>query len=489
VTHPVPPGGSQPDQSSDAGRPPLTRREAREREARERGAEALRAGRPASGERAGETSHAATGPSQFDVESERPAARDDPAESAPDLEQSFWGSLGGDREPEEPETPRDHGRRSPNAWSSLDYPTHGKDSRPKREKKKRRWLTATIVSVVILALLGGAGVYVWNAFQPEVRKLLAMNEPNDYTGSGTTPVTISIHDGDNGSDIASTLAKAGVVKTSDAFYTLLLHTKPDPVFQPGVYRVKKQMSAKSALAALQDPKNKLQRTLTIPEGDTEAEILPALAKTTGVPLADLQAAAKPADFGLPAQAPNLEGFLFPATYTFDPGVDAKTVIKTLVDRSFQSLDAAGVPADKRYSTVVLASIVQKEAGSVDDMGKVARVFQNRLDQGMALQSDATVAYGAGVKTVFTTDAQREDAGNPYNTYAHDGLPVGPISNPGDDAIKAAMNPTPGPWLYFVTVDLKNGTTVFSETAEQHDQAVQQLQDWCNASAENDAYCQ
>jgi UPF0755 protein len=148
-----------------------------------------------------------------------------------------------------------------------------------------------------------------------------------------------------------------------------------------------------------------------------------------------------------------------------------------------------VPADKRYSTVVLASIVQKEAGSVDDMGKVARVFQNRLDQGMPLQSDATVAYGAGVKTVFTTDAQREDAGNPYNTYAHDGLPVGPISNPGDDAIKAALNPTPGPWLYFVTVDLKNGTTVFSETAEQHEQAVQQLQDWCNASAENDAYCQ
>lgn len=443
----------------DSDRPPLTRREAREREAREREAR------------------------------ERGAQEENP-ESESDLEGSFWSALGDDRTAGDGEAASSGGRRPPergetNAWSSLDYST---DARAPRPRKRRRWLVVTIVAVVILGLLGGAGAYVWSAFQPEVRKLLALNEPNDYTGSGTSPVDITIHDGDSGSDIASTLAKDGVVKTSDAFYTLLLHTKPDPVFQPGVYKVKKQMSAKAALAALQDPKNKLQRTLTIVEGDTEASILPALAKTTGLPLADLQAAAKPADFGLPAQAPNLDGFLFPATYTFDPGVDAKTVIKTLVDRSFQALDADGVPADKRYNTVILASIVQKEAGSVADMGKVARVFQNRLDQGMDLQSDATVAYGAGVKTVFTTDAQRADASNPYNTYVHQGLPVGPISNPGDDAIKAALNPTPGPWLYFVAVNLKTGETVFSETEQQHEQAVQQLQDWCNASPANDAYC-
>lgn len=459
MTQPHSPGTPSSGPELDSDRPPLTRREAREREAREREAR------------------------------ERGAQEENP-ESESDLEGSFWSALGDDRTAGDGEAASSGGRRPPergetNAWSSLDYPT---DARAPRPRKRRRWLVVTIVAVVILGLLGGAGAYVWSAFQPEVRKLLALNEPNDYTGSGTSPVDITIHDGDSGSDIASTLAKDGVVKTSDAFYTLLLHTKPDPVFQPGVYKVKKQMSAKAALAALQDPKNKLQRTLTIVEGDTEASILPALAKTTGLPLADLQAAAKPADFGLPAQAPNLDGFLFPATYTFDPGVDAKTVIKTLVDRSFQALDADGVPADKRYNTVILASIVQKEAGSVADMGKVARVFQNRLDQGMDLQSDATVAYGAGVKTVFTTDAQRADASNPYNTYVHQGLPVGPISNPGDDAIKAALNPTPGPWLYFVAVNLKTGETVFSETEQQHEQAVQQLQDWCNASPANDAYC-
>ncbi|GAB3387900.1 hypothetical protein GCM10027568_08240 [Humibacter soli] len=487
MTQPVPPGSPQPDPSLNGERPPMTRREARERA--ERAA-------------AGQTGPTPTAP----IEASSAAQTAEPADDN-GFQQSFWSSLEVQDEPQgapagrtaaDAREPVSTDTR-PHVWSSLEYPTDGKQGKrggrsgsdsggvPPR-KKKRRWLVVTIVVVVILGLFAGAGAYVWSAFQPEVRKLLALNEPNDYTGSGTTPVTITIKDGQNGGDVANTLQKAGVVKTYDAFYSLLLQTKPDPVFQPGVYQVKKEMSAKAALTALQDPKNKLERTLTIPEGDTEATILPALSKTTGIPLAELQAAAKPANFGLPAQAKNLDGFLFPATYTFDPGVDAKTVVKTLVDRAFQALDEDGVPADKRWNTVTLASVVQKEAGSVADMGKVARVFQNRLDQGMPLQSDATVAYGAGVKTVFTTDAERADANNLYNTYAHDGLPVGPISNPGDDAIKAAMNPTPGPWLYFVTVDLKNGTTVFSQTESEHEAAVQQLQDWCNASAANDAYC-
>ncbi|MEO8907499.1 MAG: endolytic transglycosylase MltG [Microbacteriaceae bacterium] len=372
-------------------------------------------------------------------------------------------------------------------WSHEEYPGQNKPAKP---KKRRRWLTVTIVIVVILGLFGGAGAYVWFTFQPQVLKVLSMNEPTDYAGQGTGSATISIKDGDIGSNVATTLYKAGVVKTSGAFYSLLLKTKPDPVFQPGVYTLKKQMSAKAALAALQDPKNKLERTVAIPEGTTEADILASVAKVTSIPLADLKtAAANPAPFGLPAEATSLEGFLFPATYTFDPGVSAHDVLKTMVDRSFTALDADGVPAAARWTTVVLASIVQKEAGpNPGDAGKVARVFQNRLDQGMLLQSDATVAYGAGVQRVFTTDAERADAANPYNTYVHQGLPVGPISNPGDVSIKAALSPTPGPWLFFVAVNLQTGETAFSTTITEHDAAVAQLQKWCNESAANDAYC-
>jgi len=370
------------------------------------------------------------------------------------------------------------------AWSPQEHQP------PRKPKKRRRWLKITIVVVVILGMFGAGGAYVWNTFQPQVLKLIAAGQPTDYPGDGSGSVTVTIKDGDIGSDVASTLHKAGVVKTTSAFYSLLLKTKPDPVFQPGVYRLKKQMSAKAALSALEDPKNKLTRTAAIPEGTTEKGVLASLSKATKIPVADLQAAAVPSAFGLPAQAKSLEGFLFPATYTFDPGISAHDAIKTLVDRGFKALDEDGVPVADRWRIITLASVVQAETGPTPgDMGKIARVFQNRLDQGMLLQSDATVKYGAGdTSGVLTSDAQREDASDPYNTYVHAGLPVGPIGNPGDEAIKAALNPTPGSWLYFVTVNLKTGETDFSTTLAEHDAAVQKLHDWCNASSANDEYC-
>ncbi|HWU45864.1 MAG TPA: endolytic transglycosylase MltG [Humibacter sp.] len=381
-----------------------------------------------------------------------------------------------------------HGHENPLAWH--EHAVVGSD-KPKKPRNRRRWLVALIVTVVVLGLLGGAGAFVWNTFQPQVEKLISMTQPTDYPGTGTGSVTVLIKAGDTGGDVATTLQKDGVTKTYDAFYKLLLAKNPAPVFQPGVYSLKKRMSAQAALSALQDPKNKLTRTVVIPEGTAEKSILASVAQATKIPLTELQkTAATPATFGVPAQAKTLEGFLFPATYTFDPGVSAHDAIKTMVDRSFQALDDAGVPVAQRWKTVVLASIVQKEAGpNQSDFGKIARVFQNRLDKGWRLQSDATVAYGTGkTNTVFTTQAERENASNPYNTYAHDGLPVGPIGNPGDVAIKAALHPTPGPWMYFVAVDLKTGETVFSTTAAEHDAAVAKLQRWCAASAANNAYC-
>ena len=137
----------------------------------------------------------------------------------------------------------------------------------------------------------------------------------------------------------------------------------------------------------------------------------------------------------------------------------------------------------------MAALVQREAGSTADMPKIARVFFNRIDKGMLLQSDATVAYGTGhTNTVWTTAAERADPNNLYNTYVHAGLPYGPIGNPGEDAIKAAIAPADGPWLYFVPINLQSGETVFSETLAQHNAAVAQLHAWCQASPENASYC-
>ena len=366
-----------------------------------------------------------------------------------------------------------HHHESPLAWRQQHYVSHQKP------RKKKRSLKPLWVTLLILVILGGLGGTAYAIFQPQVSKIIASFEPNDYKGAGTGEVLVTIKSGDTGSDIATTLQKAGVTKTFEAFYRLLLKQSPEPVFQPGAYRLARQMSAQAALSMLQDPKSRVDQTAVIPEGTAEKDILPLLADATKLPLADLQkAAADVGSYGVPAQAKTLEGFLFPATYKFTPGTSAHDVIKTLVDRSFTALDSAGVAPADRWKTVVLASIVQREAGLAPDYPKVSRVFLNRLAQGWKLQSDATVAYGTGhTNTVTTTDAERADASDLYNTYAHPGLPIGPISNPGDLAINAALHPATGTWMYFVTWNLKTGETIFSTTQAEHDAAVEKWHQW------------
>ncbi|MEO7720630.1 MAG: endolytic transglycosylase MltG [Pseudolysinimonas sp.] len=361
-------------------------------------------------------------------------------------------------------------------------------SQPLKKKRRLGWLWALLI---VFVLIGGGGVTGWVLFEPQIRHVLGWEAPIDYTTTGNgTKVTVVIQSGDIGSDVAKTLQQAGVTKTFTAFYALLLKN-PKVTFEPGSYSLQKQMSAASALAALQDPKNKVIHVAVIKEGISAQSAYVQLAAATGLPVADFQAAAKDyVALGVPAAAPSIEGYLFPATYTFDPGVTATQVLKQLVTTMMQHLDKAGVAPADQLKVLTLASIVQRESGpSVSDMHKIARVFQNRLDQGMRLQSDATVAYGTGhTDRVTTTDAERADASNKYNTYANDGLPVGPIGLPGDAAIDSALHPTAGPWLYFVAVNLKTGETVFSTTLAEHNAAVKQWQAWCRASPENAAYC-
>ena len=364
----------------------------------------------------------------------------------------------------------------------------GSTRRPLKKKRRLGWLWALLTVFVLLA---AGGVTGWVLFEPQIRHALGWQVPIDYTTTGNgTKVTVVIQSGDIGSNVAKTLQQAGVTKTFDAFYQLLLKN-PSVTFQPDSYSLQKQMSAASALAALKDPKNKVVHVAVIKEGISAQSAYVQLAAATGLPVVDFQAAAKNyVALGVPSDAPSIEGFLFPATYTFNPGVTATQVLQQLVTTMTQHLDKAGVAPADRLKVLTLASVVQRESGpSVSDMHKIARVFQNRLDQGMRLQSDATVAYGTGhTDRVTTTDAERGDAGNPYNTYAHNGLPVGPIGLPGDAAIDSALHPTAGPWLYFVAVNLKTGETVFSTTIAEHNAAVKQWQAWCHASTENAAYC-
>lgn len=376
-----------------------------------------------------------------------------------------------------PQTRAELRRREAGAHHVAD---HSADNSAPHEPRgpRRSWLRPVIVTVVVLGLIGGGGAFAYNAFASQITNFLAVPAADDFTGSGTGTVQFRIEDGDVGSTVGDKLAAAGIVKSSQTFYKLLLTQSPAPVFQVGTYTLASGMSAQAALSALENPASRVDYKVTIPEGNSASDIYTALAKATGLPITDFEAAGKNyAALGVPAEAPSIEGFLFPATYDFQPGQTATDMLQTMVSRMFQSLDAAGVAPADRFHVATLAALIQKEAGSAADMLKVSRVFTNRLNIGMNLESDATVAYGAGHSRVATTNAERQDASNKYNTYANPGLPIGPIGNPGDAAINAALHPADGPWLFFVTINLETGETVFSETIAEHEAAVLLLQKW------------
>src|SRR5690606_7535490 len=196
-----------------------------------------------------------------------------------------------------------------------------------------------------------------------------------------------------GAPISTALYEAGVTKTEDVFYDYLVDENIAVTFYPGVYPMQKKMTAEAALEVLRDPQNMLAKTVGISEGGTVESSLPVISESIDIPLEDLEAAvADPGAYGV--NADTLEGWLFPAVYTFDPEVTATQVIQRMVDRTRESLSAAGVPAADEQRILTIASIIQRE-GRTDDFAKVARVIQNRLDDGMKLQMDSTAQYGFG----------------------------------------------------------------------------------------------
>lgn len=356
----------------------------------------------------------------------------------------------------------------------------------KRQKRRGRWIGFGIV-VVVLGGIAAGGWYVWSTYEPQIRSVMGWQEPQDYeAGLSHGEALVTIAAGDTGGSVSKTLAAAGVTKTPNVFYDMLVSAGQNPTFYPGVYKLQKEMTAAAALKALQDPATKLQNSALLPEGLTEDQILKRVSDSLKMPLKDLQAAAKdPSKYGVKAKT--LEGWLFPAMYTFQPGATASDVIKAMVDRAVQSLDKAGVPVADRERILTIASIIQREARSTDDFYKVSRVIENRLqpnnsETGGKLQMDSTAQYGYNELhdgTASSSEAALKDP-NPWNTYVHPGLPVGPIASPGDLAIDAAMHPVDGPWFYFVTVNMDTGETVFSTTYAEQQKAVAQMREWCSA---------
>ncbi|MFF9815625.1 endolytic transglycosylase MltG [Streptomyces sp. NPDC014006] len=217
--------------------------------------------------------------------------------------------------------------------------------------------------------------------------------------------------------------------------------------------------------------------LVVPEGWRAAQVYDAVDKALALPPGTTRKSLAKAHLKLPSDAGgNPEGYLYPATYPLG-GKGTTTpeqLLATMVDTANRKFNGAPVAAGAQrnamnaYQAVTIASIVQAEAATKADMGKVARVVFNRLERGMPLQMDSTLNYGLGRSTLRTTTADTR-VDSPYNSYQRMGLPPTPIDNPGADAMQAAINPPPGDWLYFVTV--KPGDTRFTADYAEHQRNV------------------
>ncbi|MBO1766234.1 endolytic transglycosylase MltG [Allobranchiibius sp. GilTou38] len=363
-----------------------------------------------------------------------------------------------------------------------------REARPRRQPDDdgRRPAVRGCLALIVGALVIGAALIfaistLGSSFLPKFGGGGALaGGGGDYVGAGTGSVTITVAPGDSGTAIGETLQKAGVVKSASSFTALAANNSKFAALQPGTYRLRRHMSSADALDVLLDPKAKVSGGVTIPEGLWATEIYSRLSQATKVPLADYTKVPV-ASLGLPAAARGrVEGYLFPSTYDFPKGASAQTQLQAMVTRFKQEVASLGIPQSRLAKVTIVASLVEAEASRAQDGPKVARVVDNRIARGMPLQLDSTVNYLLHRRGKVTTSNGERDSSSPYNTYRSAGLPPGPIDNPGLASLRAAYQPAAGPWLYFVTVNLATGETVFASDSTGHAAAVRRFQAWCTA---------
>ncbi|MBV9023854.1 MAG: endolytic transglycosylase MltG [Streptomycetaceae bacterium] len=341
---------------------------------------------------------------------------------------------------------------------------HGADRPGKKKKKKRRSGCAILCAFVVFAGAVAGGGYVGYRYYENHIAVVP-----DYVGDGTGSVTLTIPDGATLSQIGNILKQNGVVKSVDAFTAAAGSTG----IQGGSYTLRQHMSAAAAVALMSSPS--AQNALVIPEGRRATQVYAALDKYLGLASGTTANATKSFDLGLPPYANgNPEGFLFPSRYSISKSSKPADALAQMIRQAQTEFAADNLSAQAQaigrtpYEIIIIASLIQAEAHQAQDFGKVSRVIYNRLQQQMALGLDSTINYAKGRSTLLTTTADTHYP-SPYNTYLHKGLPPGPIDNPGHQAIEAALNPTPGNWLYFVTV--KPGDTRFTDSAAVQQQNV------------------
>lgn len=298
-----------------------------------------------------------------------------------------------------------------------------------------------------------------------------------HSGENTSK-TVTLKRGLTFRQIAQTLEREEIIHGVNRFILLGRFVNAEPKIKAGEYDFEFPTSHWTVLKKITEGRVKTY-TVTIPEGYTLFQIGDLLERHGIVSKeAFLRQASSPATLSnYQIEGPNLEGYLFPDTYTWSKDMDPEAVIRFFIDRFRQAYtpemtNRASEMGLSQREAITIASIVEKETPDARERPLVSAVIHNRLKKGIPLQSDPTVIYGI---PDFNGNLTREDLRRytAYNTYVIRGLPPGPISNPGISSIKAALSPAPVDYLYFVSKN--DGTHHFSSTLEEHNAAVDRYQ--------------
>lgn len=343
-------------------------------------------------------------------------------------------------------------------------------------QKIRRGGRKIILQLLVLLIVVGAGFASY--------AYVKIHRP---TSSVSTPVTFSVPKGASTRQVGNEMKEKDLISSTYMFMAYSMFSGASGKIQAGDYQLDKKMSMAEMLEVLSSGKvSRNEKKVTVVEGRTNAQVAASI-DDSGLATEDQFEAALNDDydfkFSVPAKDFDYEGFLFPDTYQFNASLDAHDIVQRILN-NFETKITDQMLTDMQKKNlsmsdvIIMASIIEREVGRVSSVTLtdevratmqrerelVASVFYNRLEIGMALQSDATVNYATG-KSDRRAQLDDLDFNSPYNTYAHKGLPPGPISNPGVDSIRAAIYPADTSYLYFLSN--KEGTAYFGRTLEEH----------------------
>lgn len=321
------------------------------------------------------------------------------------------------------------------------------------------------------------GIFAFSAAQPSLSNpssLPSTEAPGDQI--------ISIHKGSTSKEISKLLESKGIITSSQRFYWLGKFASFWKKIKTGEYQVSPGMTPIEIFSTLTSGIS-ISHPITIREGENMYEVASDIeSKGLGTKINFLNLCKSP-DFiktlGFKGFTPsNLEGYLFPDTYNFNRAQNTEEMIRNMVKRfhSFWTAERERKREESgltRHQIITLASMIEKETGATQERPLISSVFYNRLRKKMRLQSDPTTIYGIWSRyrgNLHKSDLLEE---TPYNTYTISGLPLGPIGNPGLEAIDAALNPAQTDFLYFVSHN--DGTHQFSRSLEEHNEAVRRFQ--------------